>query len=155
MPPADQTMQTAPVQNNLLLFLGTGVVVSSIFLGIAIGLIYVFRRDVREFRYGVFYSVFALVASIGFLLGSIAFFFQYLTINIAAPCSLISLLLMGALSLLASFVRKDSRVLFGVLSIYCLVTVYLVPVFIWNMIYLLVVARRRQMEHEQPLDATQ
>jgi hypothetical protein len=154
MTPFDETMQTTPMKSDLLLFVGAGVLVGSIFLGVAIGLIYVLRGNIREFRYGVFYSVFASVASIGFCLSSIAFYFQYLSFNIAVFCSLLAVGFLGGLSLLAAFVRKDNRVLFGILSIYCLAVIWLVPVFIWNMIYLFAVARRRRTGSDQSLDAT-
>ena len=80
----------------------------------------------------------------GYCLASIAFYFNFLgpPFGIAIFCSLIALAFAAGFVALAIFVKKDNRVLFVVLSFYCLLTVWLAPVFAWNMIYLIFVARR-------------
>ena len=131
-------------RNDILLYVGAGLGMGSTILGAAVALAYILRTRVEEFRYGVFFSVFALVASIGYCLASIAFYFNFLgpPFGIAIFCSLIALAFAAGFVALAIFVKKDNRVLFVVLSFYCLLTVWLAPVFAWNMIYLIFVARR-------------
>jgi hypothetical protein len=141
------------MKNDLLLFLGTGVMGGSILLGLAIALIYVLRGKLREFRYGAFYSVFAYVASIGLCLAAIAFYFQFLDFKIAVMCSVVALGMIGGLSLLAAYVRKDNRIVFVILSLYCLVVIWLAPVFIWNLIYLFAIAKQSQPQPDQSLEA--
>lgn len=57
-------------------------------------------------------------------------------------CSLVSVGFLVGLIVMAVLVRKDNRWLFAILSLYTLFTVWLAPVFVWNMIYLVFVARR-------------
>lgn len=130
-------------RNDTLLYVGAGLGMGSTILGAAVALAYILRTKVETFRYGVFYSVFALVASIGYCLASIAFYFNFLgpPYGIAIFCSLIAVAFAAGLLALALFVKKDNRVLFVVLSFYCILTVWLAPVFLWNMIYLIFVAR--------------
>jgi hypothetical protein len=56
-------------------------------------------------------------------------------------CSLISAGFLAGLIVMAVLVRKDNRWLFAILSLYTLFMVWLAPVFVWNMIYLIFVAR--------------
>ena len=127
-----------------LLYVGTAIFGGSIIFGIVAGLIHVSRANVQEFKYGTFYSVFALVGSIGYSLASIAFYFNFLGSRLWLPltCSLISLAFIAGLIALAIFVKKDSRILFVILSFYSLVTVWLAPLFIWNLVYLIFIVRR-------------
>lgn len=129
-----------------LLYLGTALSVGSAIFGIAAGLIHVGRTNIQEFRYGAFYSVFALVGSIGYCLASIAFYFNFLGTRLWLPltCSFISLALIAGLILLAIFVKKDNRILFAILSFYALFTIWLAPLFLWNFIYLIFIARRKR-----------
>lgn len=144
------------MRNDLLLYVGVGLFVGSAVLGLAVALAHVLKAKVEEFRYGVFYSVFALVASIGYCLASIAFYFNFLgpPFGIAIFCSLIALGFVAGLVVLAVRVRKNNRVLFIVLSFYSLFTVWLAPVFVWNLIYLIFIARRSRKEPDKPLQAT-
>ncbi len=132
------------MRNDLLLYVGTGLLVGSAVLGAAVGLAYTLRAKIQEFRYGVFYSVFALVASIGYCLASIAFFFNFLGPQLQLPlfCSLVAIGFLAGLIVMAVYIKKDSRMLFAVLSFYSIFVVWLAPVFIWNMIYLVFVTRR-------------
>jgi len=136
------------MRNNLLLYVGTGLLVGSAVLGIAVALAHILRTKLEDFKYGTFYSVFALVASIGYCLATIAFYFNYLgpPFGIAVFGSLISLGFIAGLLILAARVKKDSRALFVVLSFYSLFTVWLAPVFVWNLIYVLFIARRTRQE---------
>ncbi len=79
------------MKSDLLLYVGTGLLVGSAVLGVAVGLVYTLRAKIQGFRYGAFFSAFALVASIGYCLASIAFFFNFLPPNIAVFCSLVAL----------------------------------------------------------------
>ena len=132
------------MKNDLLLYVGTGLLVGSAVLGVAVGIAYVLRTKIETFKYGVFYSVFALVASLGYCLASIAWFFNFLGPRLQLPifCSLISLGFLAGLVVIAVLIKKDNRWLFAILSLYTLFTVWLAPVFVWNMIYLVFVARR-------------
>lgn len=144
------------MRNDLLLYVGAGLFVGSAVLGAAIALAYILRVKVEEFRYGTFYSVFALVASIGYCLASIAFYFNFLGPPFGIPifCSLIALGFIVGLVILAVCVKKGSRVLFVVLSFYSLFTVWLAPVFVWNLIYVIFIARRSRREPDKALQAT-
>lgn len=144
------------MRNDLLLYVGTGLLAGSAVVGVAMGLAYTIRFKIQEFRYGVFYSVFALVASIGYCLASIAFFFKFLGPQLQIPvfCSLIALGFLVGLVVMAVFVKKDSRVLFTVLSFYSLLVVWLAPVFVWNLIYLAFIARRSRKEPKKSLQPT-
>ncbi len=140
------------MRNGLLLYVGVGLFVGSAVLGAAVALAHTLRAKVEEFRYGTFYSVFALVASIGYCLASIAFYFNFLGPPFGIPvfCSLIALGFVAGLVVLAVRVKKNSRVLFVVLSFYSLFTVWLAPVFIWNLIYVIFIARRPRNEPKTP-----
>lgn len=131
------------MKNDLLMYVGAGLLVGSAILGIAVGIAYIPRSKIETFKYGAFYSVFALVASIGYCLASVAFFFNFLGPKLQLPifCSLVSLGFLAGLVVMAVLVRKDNRWLFAILSLYTLFTVWLAPVFVWNMIYLVFVAR--------------
>lgn len=143
------------IDSNLLFNVGAGVMVGSVVLGVAVGLVYTLGAKIQDFRYGVFYSAFALVASIGYCLGAIAFFFKFLTPEIAAFCSLVALGFLAGLVLLAVFVKKDNRVLFTILSFYSLLVVWLAPLFVWNLIYLIFIAgRSRPKPPELPAQPT-
>jgi len=144
------------MRNDLLLYVGVGLFVGSAVLGAAVALAHILRAKIEEFRYGTFYSVFALVASIGYCLASIAFYFSFLGPPFGIPvfCSLIALGFIAGLVILAVRVKKDSRVLFVVLSFYSLFTVWLAPVFVWNLIYVIFVARRPRKEPNKALQAT-
>lgn len=139
------------MRSDILLYVGAGLLVGSAVLGVAVALAYILRARTEEFRYGVFYSVFALVASIGYCLASIAFFFNFLGPSLAMPvfCTLISLGFIAGLAVMATWVKKDSRVLFLVLSFYSLLVVWLAPVFIWNLIYLIFIAHRSRKEPDK------
>lgn len=134
------------MKTSVLFDAAVGVEFGSMILGLAVALAYVLRKRIQEFRYGVFYTVFALVGSIGYLLASIGFFFNFLmrngAIGIPLFCSLVALGLIVGLIVLGLFVKKDDRILFAVLSLYSLFTIWLAPVFVWNMIYLIFIARR-------------
>ncbi len=140
------------MRNGLLLYVGVGLFVGSAVLGAAVALAHILRAKVEEFRYGTFYSVFALVASIGYCLASIAFYFNFLGPPFGIPvfCSLIALGFVAGLVVLAVRVKKDSRVLFVVLSFYSLFTVWLAPVFVWNLMYVIFIARRPRNEPKAP-----
>jgi hypothetical protein len=142
------------MRSNLLLYVGAGVFVGSAVLGVAVALAHILRAKVEDFRYGTFYSVFALVASIGYCLACIAFYFNYLGLQIAVFCSLISLGFIAGLLILAARVKKENRVLFVVLSFYSLFTVYLAPLFVWNLIYILFIARRSRKDPDKALQPT-
>lgn len=127
-----------------LLYLGTALSVGSVIFGIVAGLIHVGRKNIQQFKYGEFYSVFALVGSIGLCLASIAFYFNFLGPHlIPLFCSFISLASIAGLIVLSIFVKKDNRILFVVLSFYAPLTIWLAPLFLWNIIYLLFFARRK------------
>lgn len=134
------------MKTSVLFDAAIGVEFGSMILGLAVALAYVLRKKIQEFRYGVFYTVFALVGAIGYCLASIGFFFNFLTrggsIGIALFCSLIAVGLIAGLIVLGLFVKKDDRVLFAVLSFYSLFTVWLAPLFLWNVIYLIFITRR-------------
>jgi hypothetical protein len=130
------------VHNDLFLFVGVGLLVGSAVAGAAVGLAHILRTNVHEFKYGIFYNVFALVASIGYCLASIAFYVNFLAPPIAVFCSLIALGFIAGLLVLAIRVKKDNRALFIVLSFYSLLVVWLAPVFVWNIIYLVILGRR-------------
>lgn len=127
-----------------------GIEFGSMILGLAVALTYIRRKRVQDFRYGVFYSVFALIGSIGYCLASIGFFFNSLgrngSIGIVLFSSLVALGLVAGLIFLGLFVRKDDRTLFVVLSFYSLFTLWLAPVFVWNLIYLIFITRRSRNE---------
>jgi hypothetical protein len=144
------------MRSGVLLYVGAGLLVGSAVLGVAVGLAYILRAKIQEFRYGVFYSVFALVASIGYCLASIAFYFNFLGPKLGVPvfCSLIALGFVGGLVVMAALVKKDSRVLFTILSFYSLFVIWLAPVFVWNLIYLIFTARRCRAERNKSLPAT-
>jgi hypothetical protein len=142
------------MRSNLLLYVGAGLFVGSAVLGVAVALAHILRAKIEDFRYGTFYSVFALVASIGYCLASIAFYFNYLGLQIAVFCSLISLGFIAGLLILAARVKKDNRVLFVLLSFYSLFTVYLAPLFVWNLIYVVFIARRSGKELNEATEAT-
>jgi hypothetical protein len=145
---------SAPGKSDLLLYVGTGLLVGSAILGLAVGLIYLLRSGTKDFRYGVFYSTFALVASIGYCLGAIAFFFQFLHRDIAIFCSLVAAGALIGLVLIGIFLKKSSRVLFGVLSFYLLLVVWLAPVFLWNMLYLFWVSRNSKRAELSPVPSS-
>lgn len=130
----------------LLFDAALGIEFGSMIVGLAAALAYVRRKQIQEFRYGVFYTVFALIGSIGYCLASIGFFFNFLTrggsTGIALFCSLVALGLIVGLIVLGLFVKKDDRILFVVLSFYSLFTLWLAPVFLWNLIYLIFIVRR-------------
>jgi hypothetical protein len=132
------------MKNDLLMYVGAGLLVGSAVLGIAVGIAYTLRAKIETFKYGVFYSVFAMVASIGYCLASIAWFFNFLGPRLQLPifCSLVSLGFLAGLIVMVVFIKKDNRWLFAILSLYTLFVVWLTPVFVWNMIYLIFVARR-------------
>jgi hypothetical protein len=142
------------MRSNLLLYVGAGLFVGSAVLGVAVALAHILRAKIEDFRYGTFYSVFALVASIGYCLASIAFYFNYLGLQIAVFCSLISLGFIAGLLILAARVKKDNRVLFVLLSFYSLFTIYLAPLFVWNLIYVVFIARRSGKELNEATEAT-
>lgn len=142
------------MKSELLLYVGAGTLIGSAVLGLAVGLIFLLRAKIQEFRYGVFYSVFALVASIGYCLASIAFYFNFLAPKIAVFCSLIALGFVVGLSLMAMLVKKTSRVLFVVLSFYSLLVVWLAPLFLWNIVYIAFVARRTRPEKPEAVQTT-
>jgi hypothetical protein len=131
------------MKNDLLLYVGAGLLVGSAILGIAVGIAYILRAKIETFKYGAFYSVFALVASIGYCLASIAWFFNFLGPKLQLPifCSLVSIGFLAGLVVMAVLVRKDNRWLFAILSLYTLFVIWLAPIFVWNMIYLVFVAR--------------
>lgn len=133
------------MNEQMFLYLGSGLLVGSAILGLAAALAYILRSPPKEFKYGAFYSIFALVAFTGYWLTTIPFYFRFLGQHgneLPTFCSLISLAFAAGLIVLAIFVRKDSRVLFVVLSFYPLLVFYLAPVFIWNMIYVACAGRR-------------
>jgi hypothetical protein len=132
------------MSKDLLMYVGAGLLVGSAVLGIAVGIAYILRAKIETFKYGVFYSVFALVASIGYCLASIAWFFHFLGPKLQLPifCSLVAVGFLAGLVVMAVLIRKDNRWLFAILSLYTLFTVWLAPLFVWNMIYLIFVARR-------------
>jgi len=144
------------MRNGLLLYVGVGLFMGSVVLGMAVALAHILRAKVEKFRYGTFYSVFALVASIGFCLANIAFYFNFLgpPFGIAVFCSLIMGGFIAGLIILAIRVNKDSRVLFVVLSFYSLFTVWLAPVFVWNLIYVIFIARGPRKEPDNTRQAT-
>jgi hypothetical protein len=144
------------MKNDLLLYVGVGLLVGSAVLGLAVGVAYILRARIEEFRYGMFYSVFAIVASIGYCFASIAFYFNFLGPRLGIPifCSLIALGFAAGLVVLAVFVKKDSRVLFAILSFYTLFTVWLAPVFVWNLVYLIFIAPRSRKELGKSTSAT-
>jgi len=133
------------VKNDLLLYVGTGLLVGSAVLGIAVGIAYILRAKIETFKYGVFYSVFALVASIGYCLASIAWYFNFMGPHLQLPifCSLVSLGFLAGLVVMAVLIKKDNRWLFAILSLYTLFTIWLAPVFVWNMVYLVFIARSK------------
>jgi hypothetical protein len=144
------------MKKDLLLYVGSGLLVGSAVLGGALGLAATLRAKIQGFRYGVFYSVFALVASMGYCLASIAFFFSFLGPELQLPmfCSLIAIGFLAGLVVMAVYVRKDSRVLFGILSLYSILVFWLAPLFIWNVIYLVFVARRSPRQPDLALQRT-
>ena len=141
------------MNSDILLFVGTGLMAVSAILGIVIGLAYIVHTKPEGFKYGTFYSVFALVASIGYCLASIAFFFNFIKgppYAIQTFSSLISLAFVAGLLVLAIFVKKDNRILFVVLSFYSLFVIWLAPVFLWNLVYLIIVWRRSRRKPDTP-----
>lgn len=142
------------MKNDLLLYVGVGLFVGSMILGLAVAMAYVLRANLPEFKYGAFYTVFALVASMGYCLASIAFFFNFLGgpgLQLPLFCSAISLCFLAALIVLAIYVKKTSRVLFLVLSFYSLFSGWLIPVFLWNFIYIIFIARHPMKEPDKTL----
>jgi hypothetical protein len=145
------------MKSNALLYVGTCAIWGSALLGIGVGLVYLLLSKVEDFKYGVFYSVFALVGAIGFCLGSIAFYFQFLAgppYGIQMACSVISLAFAAGFVALAVCVKKDNRALFVVLSFYSLLTIWLAPVFLWNLLYLIFMTRRPRKVLGKSLPAT-
>src|SRR5262249_40786902 len=95
-----------------------------------------------HFKYGTFYNVFALVGATGMCIGSSCFFFLYLQKNIATFSTIMASCVLIGLLLFALRVKKDNRILFAVLSFYWIFTVYLSPLFLWNIIYLFFIAKK-------------
>ena len=126
-------------------------------LGVGVGLAYLLLSKVEQFKYGVFYSVFALVGAIGLCLGTIAFYFQFIAgppYGIQIACSVISFAFAAGLAALAVCVKKENRALFVVLSFYSLLVVWLAPVFLWNLLYLIFIARRSRKAPGKSLPTT-
>jgi hypothetical protein len=141
-------MQKTGTEFDVWVYTGACLIVFSAALGVIFAWIYVLRNNVQTFRYGVFYSVFALVASLGFCAAGIVFYFEFLVIDIAYYCTIFNLVVIAAILAMAMFVRKDSRVLFFVLSFYSAVVIWISPLFLWNIIYLCLDRRKtRSVEH--------
>lgn len=133
------------MKQSFLTGLAGGIEFCSMVLGLVVALAYVRRKRIHEFRYGVFYTVFALIGSFGYCLASIALYLsvpRHGAIGIVLLCSLAALALILVLVFLGLFVKKDDRILFVVLSFYSLITLWLAPLFVWNLIYLIFIARR-------------
>lgn len=134
------------MKQSFLTGLASGIEFGSMVLGLAVALAYIHRKRIQEFRYGVFYTVFALIGSFGYCLASICLYLGVLTRNqatgIALVCSLVALALIVGLVFLGLFVKKDDRILFALLSFYSLITIWLAPLFVWNLIYLILIVRR-------------
>jgi hypothetical protein len=127
----------------MLLFIGTAFYTGSIILGAAIALVYITTKRITHFKYGTFYNVFALVGATGMCFGSVCFFFLYLRKDMATFLTVMTSCILVGLLLFALRMKKDSRILFAILSFYWIFTVYLSPLFLWNMIYLLFIAKKR------------
>lgn len=128
-----------------LLYLGTALFVGSAICGIAAGIIHIGRAKVEDFKYGEFYSVFALVGSVGFCLAMIAWYFNFLKPGpVTYFLSFMALCCAAGLVAAALLVKKDSRLLFVILSFYVLFTIWLAPLFLWNFIYLIFIVRRKR-----------
>jgi hypothetical protein len=133
---------SGPAHIDPLLAIGAGLLFGSMILGIAVAIIHVATHETTGFKYGTFYNAFALVGSVGMCLAYICFFFLYLGGGIAIFLTILTSAVLVGLLLFALRMKKDSRILFAVLSFYALFSVYLSPLFLWNMIYLFLVAKK-------------
>ena len=132
------------MHKDLLLYIGAGLMFGSMALGLALGLIHLTTRPMplTHFKYGTFYTVFALTGSMGLCFAFACFFFLYLHPDLAICLTIFMLGFLVGLILVVFRVKKDNRILFAVLSFYALFSFYLAPLFLWNLIYLFFLAKK-------------
>ena len=125
--------------DNLLLYIGSGLIVGGLFLAIVMGVIFAVQPKHAGFRYGAFFlgANLALVPLWG--AAAVCFFFQFLSDGLAYGLAIqTSLICLGVL-IAYRFLAFRSKALFIIATIPCLFSMYLTLLGIWNLIYILAV----------------
>lgn len=135
-----------------LLFLGAGLVLAAFVIGISAGIIGSVKSTIPKFKYGSFYVTFSLPFSVLYFLATMAFYYQFLGSEIALYCSIVSLALLISAVLIFMFLPLGSRLQFTLLSLPCLFFWPLIPLFIWNLVYIFAVYKPGKAMQSSPPD---
>ena len=141
--------------NQLLLFIGAGLLWGGLLLALIVGVIFAIRSHNSGFRYGSFFLSGNLVLVP--LLGAafVCFYFQYLE-SIAFAVAIPTILLCLGVLLSYKMLEFRSKALFVITSIPYLLTLYLSPIAIWNFIYIFFIYRSRpSAEGVEPTSGTE
>jgi hypothetical protein len=126
--------------NQLLLFIGAGLVYGGLLLALIVGVIFAVRSHNYGFRYGSFFlsGNLVLVPLLG--AASVCFYFQFLD-SIAYAVAIPTILLCVGVLIAYKLLDFRSKALFIIASIPYLLTLYLSPIAIWNLIYIVFICR--------------
>lgn len=125
------------MESQYLLYIGSGLSAGSLFLGAIVGIILATKERYRGFRYGAFFlgASLAVVPLQGVSVS--CYCFQFLDDGLAFVTAIpIGLGVVGIVTAYF-FLPFRSKSLFIVVSVPYLFTLYLSPVFIFNLIYIL------------------
>ncbi len=125
------------MEDQTLLFLGSGLGAGGILLGPIIGVILAVKESSKGFRYGAFFLGTSMVLVPLFGAASVCFYYQFLSEgglahSVAIPTALVTIGVIIAFFCLPF----RSKSLFIIVSFPYLAGIYLAPLFIFNLIYI-------------------
>ena len=136
--------------DQLLLFIGAGLLCGGLLLALIVGIIFAIRNQGSGFRYGSFFLSANLVLVPLWGAASVCFYFQFLN-SIAYAVAIPTILLCVGVLISYKLLDFRSKALFTIASIPYLLTLYLSPVAVWNLIYIFFVCRPKSApEHVEP-----
>ena len=125
------------MESQLLLYIGSGLSLGSLLLGPIVGVILAIKEQYKGFRYGAFFLGASLVLVPLQAIAVCCYYFQFLDDGLAFVTTIPTSLFVIGLLLAYCFLPFRSKALFIIVSVPYLLIVYLSPVFIFNLVYIL------------------
>lgn len=125
------------MESQLLLYVGSGLSMGSLLLGPIVGIILASKERYKGFRYGSFFLGASLVLVPLQGAAICCYYFQYLDEGLAFVTTIPTTLFVIGVLLAYFFLPFRSKPLFIIVSVPYLLIIYLSPVFIFNLVYIL------------------
>ncbi|MEO0796743.1 MAG: hypothetical protein AAFX93_16365 [Verrucomicrobiota bacterium] len=133
-----------------LLYLGAGLTSGGLLLGLIIGVIFAVNERAQGFRYGSFFLGMNLVLVPCFGLGVVMYYYQFLDGGLAHAVAIPQILLGIGVLVAYKCLRFRSKALFWITSIPYLLSIYLSPVAIFNIVYIYAIYKPGVLPPELP-----